>query len=428
MFLGFVLFTKGLSLQLPFSLTAPSEKQSQTLPGSTPRPSAVFQPQRRYSLPIFKLEADQTSCVALNVQDLAISPDNQRLAVSAHGYVQSLCGGAPSNLTLWNLTTGEPIATLMTGGVAEILGNYDTDPDLNALGGDLANAIAFTPDGQTLIAGMANGSVRLWRSETGQRLKTVFGHIQAIDAIAVSPDGQFFYTGSADGTVRVWSMETVETLTVLEETQPIRHLVLSPDGASIATILAPDSLSDTLVHLWHKTDDQWQRVPWEQQFSLEIPGPVFRTWNHFEIASIVQFGLGGKVLLTGSEDGVIRMWDTSRGIRVRSLQSHHDRIQTLAVTPEGQFLASQSDQGEIKFWNLATGQLIRTLVDAGGMTKFSQDGQLLYIQTDSGTQFWNWRLPQPQVVQTLPMFALGISPDHQTLITVDEGYSLGIWR
>lgn len=369
-------------------------------------------------------------CQSFSIQDVAVSPDDRRLAVSVHGYVQRLCGGGFSQLSLWNVDTGERVQLLVDGGVSEVIPDFpDLDDDTTALAGDLATNVEFTPDGTQLVAAMADRTVRIWDGQTGQPVRLLQGHTKAVRAIAISPDGSTLFSGGADQTIRVWDLASGKTSQVLQDSQAVREIILSPDGQSLISVMGC-GLCDTTLHLWRKQGNQWQRVAWEQTFAFEILGEPFRTRIYDDIKSIVRFGLGGQIVVTGDYDGNIRLWDAETGVRRLTLRAHTDIVNHLAVTPDGQFLASNSDATDgIRLWNLSNGRPIRTLPDGGGgRLAFSHDDRTL-MMTDlpnGETQIWNWRLPQQ--VETLPFGYLAISPSEQTLVKYGIGYTLEVWQ
>ena len=68
---------------------------------------------------------------------------------------------------------------------------------------DSTTAIAFAPDGQTIVSGSRDHILRLWSPEGGL-LKTLEGHAGVITSVAFSPDGQTIVSGSYDRTLKVW--------------------------------------------------------------------------------------------------------------------------------------------------------------------------------------------------------------------------------
>jgi len=66
------------------------------------------------------------------------------------------------------------------------------------------NAVAFSPDGQTLASGSNDYTVKLWDVNSGRELRSLEGHSRSVNAVAFSPDGRTLASGSADGQVRLW--------------------------------------------------------------------------------------------------------------------------------------------------------------------------------------------------------------------------------
>ncbi|KAG7344328.1 WD repeat-containing protein [Nitzschia inconspicua] len=67
------------------------------------------------------------------------------------------------------------------------------------------------------------------------------------------------------------------------------------------------------------------------------------------------------VVVSGSEDGTIKVWDHESGDYIKTLKGHTNNINSLAFTPAGNYLASASNDLSIKLWDFTTYNCVRTL-------------------------------------------------------------------
>jgi WD40 repeat protein len=67
-------------------------------------------------------------------------------------------------------------------------------------------AVAFSPDGKTVVSGSGDQTLRLWDVASGQSLRTLQGHTGRVTSVAFSLDGKTVVSGSSDRTLRVWAV------------------------------------------------------------------------------------------------------------------------------------------------------------------------------------------------------------------------------
>src|SRR5262249_34888117 len=97
--------------------------------------------------------------------------------------------------------------------------------------------------------------------------------------------------------------------------------------------------------------------------------------------------VGGK-LATGTDQGTVKLWDLRTGELRASLPGHKGGIYAVAFAPDGRTLASAGDDRTIHLWHLATGQEVLTL---GGLDArvyglaFSPDSRTLAAALHDGT-------------------------------------------
>jgi WD40 repeat protein len=136
-------------------------------------------------------------------------------------------GAKSGHAVLWNIETGERLATL--GHEYDAVQAADLSPDQTkvALGGpdrlvkiystqtgelehkikkhtDWVTALAFSPNGEMLASADRNGGLTVWDTDNGQELFTTAGHKGAVTALSWRSDSKLIASSSEDGTVKLW--------------------------------------------------------------------------------------------------------------------------------------------------------------------------------------------------------------------------------
>ena len=120
------------------------------------------------------------------------------------------------------------------------------------------------------------------------KLRSVFkAHAFGVSSVAYSPDGKTLASTGADGRIKLWEVATgKEQATLLVSTSPATPVVYSPDGKTLAS-------ADVAVTLWDVARGK-------ETAALK---------GHTLTVSAAAFSPDGKQLASGSEDGMVRLWD-----------------------------------------------------------------------------------------------------------------------
>ncbi len=70
-------------------------------------------------------------------------------------------------------------------------------------------AFVFSPDNRMLVAGHNNGGIKLWDTETGDKLTILDGHTASVQTLVFSPDGKTLVSTGQDGTILLWDWDEV---------------------------------------------------------------------------------------------------------------------------------------------------------------------------------------------------------------------------
>jgi WD40 repeat protein len=72
------------------------------------------------------------------------------------------------------------------------------------------------------------------------------------------------------------------------------------------------------------------------------------------------FSPDGRMLASAGSDSTIKLWDTSRGLLIRTLSGHLGAVRAVAFSPDGKSLVSGSQDHTIRIWDLETGRAVKS--------------------------------------------------------------------
>ena len=358
---------------------------------------------------------------------------------------------------------------------------------------DRLQALAFSPDSRWLATASANRTAQVWWVATGQKI-TQMVHGAKVNDVTFSPDGRWLATASFDHSAQLWEVTIGFELSQMDHNYWVDGVIFSPNGRWIAT------RSARIVKIWEantgregvqlthdkpvntiafSVDGRWLATASNHQVNLweTESGREILQIEHGGLVRTLAFGLSGtgvakkELLVVAGIDKVARLWDIAEGKLVAKLV-HEDWVNAVALSPDGQWVATASNDNTARVWDATTGREVARLVHekvvndvifspdsewvataSGDSTarlwttasqqevarlshqasvsgvKFSPDGQ--WLATHSTTMVRSWRVSNGQAVAEMvhdrAVAGVIFSPDSRTLATAGGDRQARIW-
>jgi len=241
------------------------------------------------------------------VQGVAHLPDGRRVVTCS----------SDGSLRLWNLESGIQIGDDWRDG-----------------GKEQVASIALSPNGKTIASGSSDGKVRLWDVETKKVVAKWAGRTIHVWTSCWSVDGERVVSGSYNGTISVWDVESGDTVLGPIKTGHyyVYAVIYSPDTTKIAT----GGYNEDALKIWDAKT-----------------GNLLSTIKHDSMVWSLAWTSDQKKLITGSHHS-IRIFDTATWQQIAILEGHTGSVKSLSLFQNDRLLASGSNDGAARLWNLDT--------------------------------------------------------------------------
>ncbi|KZT56318.1 glutathione degradosome [Calocera cornea HHB12733] len=348
-----------------------------------------------------------------------------------------------------------------------------------------SSVLCLAADDEHIFSGTQENHVYVWDRKTLQQEEVLRGHTGSVLALVVAEERQWLFSSAADSTVRIWS---TETLTPVYLVLPVMD-VYSGDIFSLAWNAQRSCLyfgcQDTSIQYYdftnckletngvsaaprqfHKFFDSSPRFIHAARLerggvtSVKVPETVHEEdwrivqlpkgnivpsahYGYIYCMALVGCSDGGSMLLTGSGDEDVKIWEcTPTGLVLRTtLSGSGGGVLSLAIREDTVYAGCQS--GFIRVWDLETGAVIRTIIaqeseDVLALTLLGSD---LYAASANGQiQRWNgsfentasWTAHDGSILSTIVVAPRGgVGPDGRDayqLVTGANDATMKLWE
>jgi WD40 repeat protein len=113
--------------------------------------------------------------------------------------------------------------------------------------------VAWSPNGQRIVSGSYDQTMKVWDAASGQEALTLTGHTSGVSTMAFSPNGKRIVSGGFDQALKVWATASgQEVLTLKGYRGWVTSVAFSPDGKRIVSGFG----EDTTAKVWDASMSQ----------------------------------------------------------------------------------------------------------------------------------------------------------------------------
>ncbi len=276
---------------------------------------------------------------------------------------------------IWDTATGRPLGPQMP-----LDGN--------------GRSTVFSPDDARLLT-FTNRAAEIWDTATGRRLGQPMRPNGGLEHVQFTANGQHIVTVSGQGVVQTWDATTGNEL--------ILPVQLGRGEPSFRFFSSSIVLSSDATRAVASTRDT------AQLYDATTGAPLGAPMSHDRMPQIMAFSPDGEHLLTVSwnkspvivgreqhfdertTQGVLRVWDARTGAPLGPPMQHEGPVLAAAFSPDGRYVVTGSEDGTVRLWNPYQGKqdyLIR-LNNPVKAVGFSPDGDRLLTVAGPIVQLWD---------------------------------------
>lgn len=230
--------------------------------------------------------------------------------------------------------------------------------------------VAFSFDGKSFASGGWDGTVNLYTFDSSNNpvLKTTYtGHLGAVTSLYFSKNGKYLVSASKDYSARVWNIDTpAKHKTFNLHLEPVTAAFLDPGNKYLITASLDGTIRTTSLYNAMKSK------------IIKLSGPIMD----------LQLSKDFKFYFVAFKGGTIKKIQTAgKNLEMMTYTGHTDDINDLQISPDGNYIASASNDKSIIVWDIQSGKVFKKLSGFEWKVtsiKFSSDGKYIVGGCNNG--------------------------------------------
>ncbi len=273
-------------------------------------------------------------------------------------------------------------------------------------------SVDFSPSGKEIVAGIEDGSVRVWDIDSRKVIKSFNAHRGIVWMVQYHPTRPIVASAGDDGRVKLWNSETFEPIHEWRAENAVRGIAFSPDGNRVVA-----GGREGVIHIYD-LDSRKELV------SRTQPGAIFG----------IDYSPDGRLIATVGSDKVVRLWDADSLEERQTMLGHDGPIYCVRFAENGRLLASVGWNKEIRLWDVATGGQVMKLVGSEAdiwAAAFCADSTHLVTGGHEGVaRVWN--LSDGSIIANLrghesAVHNISLDPTRHRIATASRDGTIRVW-
>jgi hypothetical protein len=262
----------------------------------------------------------------------------------------------------------------------------------------------LTSDGQFIISGSSDRTIRIWNLRTGGLESRLLGHSDMVLSLGITHDDRYLVSAGWDNSLLLWNLATRKIeCQITGNSEIVWCIAVTHNNEKLVF-----GTGEFTIKIWNLRT---------RQYSALLGG-------HEGSVSCIAVTQDDKYIISGSEDKTIRGWKLSNNQQEFILTGHNGYVMSVCISVDNQFIITGSQDKTLKVWSLQNKRAVATLAGHSRSVEsvsISRDGRYVISGSADGTvRVWNFETKtQEKIIQahSSAVLSLGLTKDNTRMVT-----------